>query len=41
VSISSAAISLEQAKKITDSLNENVLDISVNISSDHPRFAAK
>jgi hypothetical protein len=29
-------ISLEQAKKITDSLNENVLDMSVTMSSDHP-----
>jgi hypothetical protein len=34
-------VSLEQAKKIADSLNENVLDISVNMSSDQPMFSAK
>jgi hypothetical protein len=34
-------ISLQQAKKITESLNENVLDIAVSMSSDHPMFAAK
>jgi len=34
-------ISLEQAKKITDSLNENVLDIAVSMSMDHPMFAGK
>jgi hypothetical protein len=29
-------ISLEQAKKLADSLNENVLDASVKLSSQHP-----
>ena len=34
-------MSLEQAKKLADSLNENVLDVSVRLSSAHPMFAAK
>jgi hypothetical protein len=34
-------ISLGHAKKLADSLNENVLDISVTMSSDHPMFSAK
>jgi hypothetical protein len=29
-------ISLEQAKKLADSVNENVLDASVKLSSQHP-----
>ena len=33
-------ISLEEVKKITDSLNENVLNIAVSMSSDHPMFEA-
>ena len=32
-------MSLEQARKIAESLNENVLDVSVTLSSDHPMFA--
>ncbi len=32
-------ISLEQAKKIAESLNENILDASVQLSSQHPMFA--
>ncbi|HXP16591.1 MAG TPA: hypothetical protein VN868_05785 [Terriglobales bacterium] len=34
-----SGISLERAKKIADSLNENVLDASVKLSSQHPMFA--
>jgi hypothetical protein len=34
-------MSVEQAKKIADSLNENVLDMSVSLSGDHPMFVAK
>ena len=34
-----SGISLEVAKKIVDSLNENVLDASVELSSEHPMFA--
>jgi hypothetical protein len=34
-----SGISLERAKKIADSLNENVLDASVKLSSHHPMFA--
>jgi hypothetical protein len=30
---------LEKAKKLTDSLNENALDASVAVSSEHPLFA--
>lgn len=33
-----SGISREHAKKIADNLNENVLDISVTLSSDHPMF---
>jgi hypothetical protein len=32
-------MSLEQARTIAESLNENVLDVSVTLSSDHPMFA--
>jgi hypothetical protein len=34
-------MSLEQARKLAENLNENVLDISVTVSGDHPMFAAK
>ena len=34
-----SGISLEQAKKIADSLNENILDASLQLSSQHPMFA--
>jgi hypothetical protein len=32
-------LTLEQAKKLADVLNENVLDASVAVSSEHPLFA--
>ena len=34
-------LTLDQAKKMADGLNENVLDASVAVSSEHPMFAAK
>lgn len=34
-------LSQEQAKKIADSLNENVLDASIILTSQHPMFEAK
>ena len=33
------ALTLQQAKKLADGLNEQVLDASVAVSSDHPMFA--
>jgi hypothetical protein len=32
------SLTLEQAKKLTDALNENVLDTSISVSSEHPMF---
>ena len=32
-------LTLEQAKKLADALNENVLDASLAVSSEHPMFA--
>ena len=34
-------LTLEQAKKLADSLNENVLDASLAVSSEHPMFAGE
>jgi hypothetical protein len=34
-------LTLEQAKKLADALNENVLDASVAVSSEHPMFAGE
>jgi hypothetical protein len=36
-----SGLSLEQAKKITDNLNESVLDLSVTLSSQHPMFTVE
>jgi hypothetical protein len=32
------SLTLDQAKKLTDALNENVLDTSISVSSEHPMF---
>jgi hypothetical protein len=34
-------LTLEQAKNLADVLNENVLDASVALSSEHPMFAGE
>lgn len=34
-------LTLESAKKLADALNENVLDASVAVSSEHPLFAGE
>jgi hypothetical protein len=34
-------LSLEKAKNMADALNENILDASVAVSSQHPLFAAR
>jgi hypothetical protein len=34
-------LTLEQAKKIADILNENVLDVSIAVSSGHPMFSGE
>jgi hypothetical protein len=34
-------LSLERAKKMADTLNENILDASVSVSSEHPMFATE
>jgi hypothetical protein len=34
-----SGLTLEQAKKLAESLNESVLDASVSVSSEHPMFA--
>lgn len=34
-------LTLEQAKKLADGLNESVLDASVVVSSEHPMFAGE
>jgi hypothetical protein len=34
-------LSLENAKKMADTLNENILDASISVSSEHPMFAAR
>jgi hypothetical protein len=34
-------LTLEQAKKLADTLNENVLDASVVVSSEHPMFGGE
>ena len=34
-------LTLDQAKKLADALNENVLDASVQVSSKHPMFAGE
>ena len=34
-------LTLEQGKNLADTLNENVLDASVAVSSDHPLFAGE
>jgi hypothetical protein len=36
-----SGLSLEQAQKIANDLNENVLDLSVTLSSEHPMFGAE
>lgn len=34
-------LTLEKAKKLADSLNENILDASLSVSSEHPMFGLK
>jgi hypothetical protein len=34
-------LSLEKVQKMADALNENILDATVSVSSEHPLFAAK
>jgi hypothetical protein len=34
-------LSVEKAKKMADALNENILDASVLVSSEHPMFASE
>jgi hypothetical protein len=34
-------LTLEQAKKLAEGLNESVLDASVIVSSEHPMFAGE
>ena len=34
-------LTLDQAKKLAETLNENVLDASVEVSSEHPMFELK
>jgi hypothetical protein len=36
-----SGFTLEQAKKLADVLNENVLDASVAVSSEHPMFGGE
>jgi hypothetical protein len=36
-----SGLTLEQAQKLADALNENVLDASVAVSSEHPLFAGE
>jgi hypothetical protein len=34
-------LTLEQAKKMADILNENVLDASITVSNEHPMFSGE
>jgi len=36
-----SSLTLEQAQKLAETLTENVLDASVEISSEHPMFAGR